>query len=462
MIINKVKDTINKHRLIEKGDKIVLGLSGGPDSVCLLHILKQLEQELDITIFAAHLNHQIRGLEAQRDAMYISNLCDKLGVKFFVKSIDVPQYCKENGLSLEEGARKLRYDMFDEIKNSIRANKIVVAHNLNDQSETILMRLMRGTGLQGLKGIEYKRDVIIRPLLDIERKDIENYCEVNELNPKIDSTNLESVYTRNRIRLELIPYMKKYFNPNIIESLVRMSHIIKDDNDFIENEAIVQYNQIANKDEDSVYINIEKIKKLHISIKNRILRKAISEILGDVNFIEQKHIEDIISLENEDKIDKHINLPRGIIIYRIVNQLIITNKEIKEEEIEFSYKVPTNGFIKIKELNMLVESKIINIDRLKSMRIEKDSKAFDFEKVKGGIIVRNRMPGDKIKISGMGGNKKIKDLFIDLKIPKANRCRIPIISDEQGILCVGDYRVSDDYKIDSNTKEVLKITFKKL
>ena len=198
MIFEKTLSTIKKYNLIEKGDKIVLGLSGGPDSVCLLHILNRLREVLDIEVYAAHLNHQIRGLEAQQDALYVSQLCESLGVTFFVKSINVPQYCKDNKLSLEEGARKLRYEMFFEIKESLNANKIAIAHNMNDQAETVLMRMMRGTGLQGLKGIDYIRDgVIIRPILDIERSEIEAYCEEHKLNPRIDSTNLESIYNEN-------------------------------------------------------------------------------------------------------------------------------------------------------------------------------------------------------------------------------------------------------------------------
>ena len=196
MIFEKVLNTINKHGLIQKGDKIVVGLSGGPDSVCLLHILNRLKKEWDLEIYAAHLNHQIRGLEAQKDAFYVSKLCEEMGITFFIKSINVPEYCEKNGVSIEEGARKLRYEMFNEIKVNTKSNKIAIGHNLNDQAETILMRIMRGTGLQGLKGIDYIRDgIIIRPILDIDRKDIEEYCEEYKLNPRIDKSNLESIYT---------------------------------------------------------------------------------------------------------------------------------------------------------------------------------------------------------------------------------------------------------------------------
>ncbi|CEI74229.1 MULTISPECIES: tRNA lysidine(34) synthetase TilS [Romboutsia] len=461
MIFEKVLSTINKYNLIENGDKIVLGLSGGPDSVCLLHILYRLKEKLDIEVYAAHLNHQIRGIEAQKDALYITQLCENLGVTSFVKSIDVPKYCKENGLSVEEGARKLRYEMFEEIKQKTKSNKIAIGHNLNDQAETILMRIMRGTGLQGLRGIEYIRDNnIIRPILDIDRKDIEAYCEEYELNPRIDHTNLETIYTRNKIRLELIPYMKDNFNPNVIESIVRMSNSLKTDSDYIQEESEIKFKEVSNLQEDACEIDIQKYSKLHDAIKVRVLRKGIKHILGDTNFVDQKHIEDIMQLEDNKKIDKMITLPRGIFAYRRKNTILLINKEIVNETIEFCYNLPSNGFIKVKELNLVLETQTMNIDRYKSMKLDKKSKGFDFDKVKGGIVVRSRKEGDKIKLSA--GSKKIKDLFIDLKIPREERCNVPIIVDEQGILCVGDYKNSENYKIDNSTKEVLKITFKKI
>ena len=461
MILEKVLNTINKYRLIEKNDKIVLGLSGGPDSVCLLHILTRLREELEIEIYAAHLNHQIRGMEAQKDALYVSELCEKLGVTFFIKSVDVPKYCQENGLSIEEGARKLRYEMFDEIKQKTRSNKIAIGQNSNDQVETVLMRMMRGTGLQGLRGIEYIRDnELIRPILDIDRKEIELYCEQHNLNPRIDKTNLENIYTRNKIRLELIPYMKENFNPNVVESIFRMSNTLKDDSDYIDSVSEKEFEKTAKLEKDSTIIFLEDFTSLHKSIKVRIIRNSIKNILGDTNFIDQKHVEDVIELESESKMDKRIDLPRGVIVYRKKGTIILTTREIINEEIEFCYNVPNNGFIKIKEIDMIVEAQTMSIERYKSKKADKLSKVFDFSKIEGGIVVRNRKPGDKIKLHA--GTKKIKDLFIDLKIPKDDRDKIPMILDEKEVICIGDYKVSENYKIDMNTKEVLKITFKKL
>ena len=462
MIFDKVLSTINKHNLIQKGDKIVLGLSGGPDSVCLLHVLNRLKKDFNIEIYAAHLNHQIRGIEAQKDALYVSKLCEDMGIIFFVKSINVPKYCENEGLSLEEGARKLRYEMFYEIKDKIKANKIAIGHNLNDQAETVMMRIMRGTGLKGLKGIDYIRDnCIIRPILDVERNEIEEYCEAYNLNPRIDKKNLENIYTRNKIRLDLLPYMKDNFNSNVIESIVRMSNSLKSDNDYIEKEAEAKFREVSNiKEKGFVEINLDDFVCLHDAIKVRVLRNSIKHILGDTNFVDQRHIEDIMSLEDNSKVNKMLTLPRNIFVYRKKDSIILTNEEIVNEEIEFYYNVPSNGFIKIKELKQIIETQVMSIDRYKSMKLDNSSKGFDFNKVKGGIVIRSRRQGDKIKLAM--GSKKVKDLFIDLKIPREERCKIPIITDSEGIICVGDYKISENYKIDENTKEVLKINFNKL
>ena len=327
MIFEKVLDTINRHNLIEKGDKIVLGISGGPDSVCLLHILNRLKEQFDIEIYAAHLNHQIRGIEAQKDALYVTRLCEEMGIKYFVRSIDVPKYCQENKLSIEDGARKLRYEMFFEIMQRTHANKIAIAHNVNDQAETILMRIMRGTGLHGLRGIEYIRDnVIIRPILDIERSEIESYCEQYNLNPRIDQTNLDPIYTRNKIRLKLLPYMQENFNSNVTKAIVRMSSSIKEDSDYIESNALMKFEEICLISDDSIDIPIDLFVDLHNSIKYRVLRYAIKYVLGDTNFIDQKHILEIIELEPEKKVGKKLNLPRGLFVYRKKNCIIITIK----------------------------------------------------------------------------------------------------------------------------------------
>lgn len=247
---NKVLNTIKKYNLIQENDKIVIGVSGGPDSMCLLHILNGLKEKLNFEIVVAHINHMIRK-EAEEETQYVKNFCDKLGIKCYIKRIDVIDKSNKEKIGTEEAGRKARYDFFEEVLNIVNANKIATAHNENDNAETVLMNIFRGAGTSGLKGIEPIRDnKYIRPIIECERSEIEEYCRVNKLQPKIDKTNFENVYTRNKIRNVLIPEIKKQFNPNIIESLNKLSILSRQENNFIQEYAknIMENELIVEKD----------------------------------------------------------------------------------------------------------------------------------------------------------------------------------------------------------------------
>ena len=247
---NKVLNTIKKYNLIQENDKIVIGVSGGPDSICLLHILNGLKEKLNFEIVVAHINHMIRK-EAEEETQYVKKFCDKLGIKCYIKRIDVIDKSNKEKIGTEEAGRKARYDFFEEVLNSVNANKIATAHNENDNAETVLMNIFRGAGTSGLKGIEPIRDnKYIRPIIECERSEIEEYCRVNKLQPKIDKTNFENVYTRNKIRNVLIPEIKKEFNPNIIESLNKLSILSRQENNFIQEYAknIMENELIVEKD----------------------------------------------------------------------------------------------------------------------------------------------------------------------------------------------------------------------
>ena len=459
-MIKKVEDFIIDNNMIKAEEKILVALSGGPDSVCLLHILYSLKEKLNINLGAIHINHMLRGEEALEDERYVSDICEKLGIDCYIERIDINKVASENNISLEMAGREERYKAFENIRERYGYDKIAVAHNANDQAETILMRMMRGTGLEGLVGIKAVREGgIIRPILCLNRNEIESYCAENHLMPRIDKSNMERVYSRNKVRLDILPYMKENFNSNVTESIVRMSNSLKCDNEFIEEEALKQFRNISCINEGNLEIKIEKFKNLHKSLKSRIIRHGIKNVLGDTNFIDQKHIEEVIDLEGENKIDKRIVLPRGLFVYRQKGKLLFTTREIVYEEIEFSHEIPKNGIVKIDEANLIIETEVMPINKYKALKRDKSSKWFDCNKIKGGIIVRSRKSGDKIKLSM--GSKKLKQLFIDLKIPKEERCKVPILHDDNGILCVGNFRDSEQYKVDETTKEVLKISFKK-
>jgi len=460
MIIDKVKHAIEKHQLLERGDKLVVAISGGPDSVCLLHILHSLSVEYGIKIYGAHLNHNFRGIEAQKDAQYVNNLCEELDIMPFVKSMDVGKYAKEKGYSLEEAGRILRYQFFDEVAEKVGASKIAVAHNQNDQAETVLMRLLRGAGPQGLAAIRHKRDKIIRPLLDATRGEIEAYCDMHNLAPRIDHTNAQAIYHRNKIRLELLPYLQKEYNPNIIEALVKTASLLKMDNDFLELQARDSYNLLKRNENECLYLPILGINKLHLSLKSRILRIAAEELLGKKEALEYKHINSILELIENSETGKRLVLPEGLFVSKSYNQLIFSLRDYSVDN-SFYYLLNVDDCTYIPEAEGEFHLRLLEREELKEIPKGNNIKAFDWDKVKNQLIVRNRRDGDRFIPLGLSGHKKLKDFFIDLKIERAHRDNIPLVCDGEEIMWIVGYRISDTYKVTKNTESVLLIEFRK-
>ena len=296
---NKVLKTIIENHLIESGDKLVLGVSGGPDSIAMLYILNEIRKskKLNFEIVVAHVNHMIR-TEASEDEKFVKENCEKLYIEFFSKSIDVQKLANTNKIGLEEAGRKVRYEFFKEVLKKTDANKIAIAHNKNDKVETVLMNLLRGSGIQGLRGIEYKNEHYIRPLLDCERSEIEKYCEEKNLNPQIDKTNFENDYTRNKVRNIVIPYIEKEFNPNILETLSRLSELMKQEDDFLKQQTNKIFEEILIKQEGEkqIILDLKKFNNQGKAVKSRLLMYSITKLFGTTKNIEKVHIEDVIKL----------------------------------------------------------------------------------------------------------------------------------------------------------------------
>ena len=293
----KILQTIKKYSLIQTNDIIVVAVSGGPDSISLLDVLNKLKNQLGIQIIVAHVNHQIRK-EADEDEKYVQDYCKKNKIKCYTKRIDVTEYANNNKIGLEEAGRKVRYDFFNEILKKENANKIAIAHNKNDKVETVIMNILRGTGISGLKGIEpIRENKYIRPLIECERKEIEEYCERENLNPRIDKTNFENDYTRNKVRNIVIPYIKKEFNPNIIESINRLSEVATETDEYIDNKIKKVYEEIKiSEKENSIILNLKEFNTKDTLIQKKLLIYTISKTIGNTNNIEKINIEDIIKL----------------------------------------------------------------------------------------------------------------------------------------------------------------------
>ena len=314
-MIEKVKETIKKYNLIENGDRLVLGVSGGPDSITMLDILNKLRKtdEFNFEIFVAHINHMIRE-ESTDDEKYVENYCKKNEIKFYSKRIDVNEYANNNKMGTEEAGRKIRYDFFDEVMKLTNSNKIAIAHNKNDKIETIIMNIFRGTGLLGLKGIEPKRNnKYIRPLIECERNEIEKYCSDNKLEPRIDKTNLCNDYTRNKVRNVVLPYIQKEFNPNFIETMNRLSEVAAETDNYLQKEIESVYKELVIEEKDkNIVLDLKKFNEKEEYIKKRILIYTIAKVLGNAQNIEKVNIEDLIKLCQNNIGNKYLQPNKNI------------------------------------------------------------------------------------------------------------------------------------------------------
>lgn len=432
--------------MIRENDHLIVGVSGGADSVCLLHFLYNLKEEYNIKITVVHINHCMRGLESDEDSDFVLSFCNSLKIPLEIFKIDVYDIAKRLKITDEEAGRKARYDAFNRVLISEKANKIAVAHNKDDNAETILMRFLRGTGAKGLCGIPYTRENIIRPLLDCERTLIENYCYENELSYRTDSTNSEEIYTRNKIRLNLLPEIRRNFNSNITNSLVNMSRLFSKEDEFLENLAKVELsNVLITSKEDYFELDIEKINKLDDVIKMRMVRNCLSNF--SLHNISSQHIDIILNLLNKTGV-KRADLPNNVVAYCSYNALCISSKSIFEmsnfnSSVSYNYEIKQDDKIFIKELNksFLLTKKQINIEKF-STKVY--TLCLNCDKIENSIFLRQRNNGDKIFLNGM--NKKIKNIFISSKIPSNERDFYPILVNKSLIIGILGLCVSDDYK----------------
>jgi len=465
-LVEKVFETIKKYKLINDDEGVVTGISGGPDSVCLLHVLKSLAAQLNIRVFAAHVNHMLRGEESEGDESYVRELCKKLGVPLFVSRHNVGEVSGQKGISLEEAGREIRYSEFEALSAEIGAQKIAVAHNKNDQAETVMLNLLRGAGLDGLKGMEYKTGKIIRPLLDVPRTDIEAYCREYALFPRTDSSNLESDYTRNKVRLDLIPYIDTLFKKNIVESLYRMSSLLRDDYHYIEDCILSIYDGFVMKKEGkAVWLSLEKMAEAHPAVQKRVLRKAIEQVKGDLKGIESVHLESAVSLGTSGKTGSQIHLPLNLRVersYEALKIFIDDNEKNTCTAFDLPLTIPGTtliGDIKSSVLAVL-KKKPINIEEYGNLGYNSLVQFFDYDRLGTGINVRNRRDGDVFKPYRSKGTKKLKEYFIDSKIPRHMRDSIPLIAKGNEVVWVIGYKISDKFKVTENTKSILKLEFK--
>ncbi|WFA07728.1 tRNA lysidine(34) synthetase TilS [Tissierella sp. Yu-01] len=458
-MIKIVRDNIILNNLIEKDENIVIGVSGGPDSMALLYSLIELKDEFKFNIFVAHVNHGVRGDEADADQEFVKNKANELKLPFYSINVDMDGYAKEKGITSEEAGRELRYGYFRKILRDNGGGKIAVAHNKNDQAETLLFRIMRGTGIDGLKGMDFIHGDIIRPLLNVSREKIEDYILENCIESVLDKTNLLPIYSRNKVRLELLPYIQENFNPNIVDVLWRLSRSSKIDSQYLGYITEEKYNLLVKyQSKNSIILDGELFNRESLSMKLRVIRKCIDNILGSLQGISEQHVTSLVELFNINETGKQLNLPNNIIGKVSYLDFIIEKATInKKKDIEYILELGENKFSDIGvSINLSVYSNDFKVNKDKNIRV------FDYDKIIGKLKIRNRKDGDKFIPYGMKGTKKLKDYFIDKKVPKDLRDEIPLLIDDENIMWIMGYATNDLYKITKETKKFLVVHYKKI
>ncbi|MCI2062110.1 MAG: tRNA lysidine(34) synthetase TilS [Eubacteriaceae bacterium] len=464
-VTQTIYETIRTHGSINRNEHIVLGLSGGPDSVCLFDVLTGLAAEIGFTMETVHVNHKIRPGAAEHDQAFVENICRERGIKCTVTVEHCEERAKEWGLTSEEAGRRIRYDAFDRAAAAYSADhpecrgvKIALAHNMNDQAETVMFRILRGTGLDGLAGIDYCRKSpagfdIVRPLLDCAREDIEHYCGEKGLDPCIDKTNSEPLYTRNKIRLGLLPYIRENFNENITGTLTRLAATAREDRDFLEAEAEkTGRSALKAKEEGIIVFDRGLLKEAPAALRHRVIIGALGE-LGLTQDITSVHLRIADAVICGERASAKAEFHGGYSVDVSYGEVICSAPEAEE--------IRRCGFE-------------IDIEEGNSFAADKSAAAFDLdvlcgehgitedEALNGAVEFRTRRTGDRIQLPGMKGRKKIQDLFVDMKVPAAERDAAVMACIGHEVLWIpGDAktgrrpRYSGCYRAGENTKRLI-------
>ncbi len=471
-MLKKVQKTIQKINMISPGDKILVGVSGGADSVCLLWVLSALAKDMEFSLEVVHVEHGIRGEESRRDAGFVKNLCENFGVFCQEVSVDVPGLCKKTGMGTEEAARSLRYEVFQKLALEKKA-KVALAHHMEDNAETMLFQMVRGSGLTGLSGMQPMRQdekgvTYIRPLMELRRSEIIDFLESHGADWCVDSTNFDLDYSRNYIRSEIIPALEK-INAQAAVHMNHAAEYLRETEDFLQQEMQKAYAEIVKEKDRELEIDIEALQKLHIVLQKEILYEAVTKAVGKRQDITAVHIKDVLAL-CENQSGRQVSLPEGIAAQREYNQIRLGAKREENQDKQVIYISPedlqqcmeSKGSIEVK-LSESGEKLIFRILSEVSETGEFPKKPYtkwlSYDKMKQGFCIRNRRSGDYFISDVLGHHKKLKQYFIDEKIPARERDRMWLLAQENLVLWLIGGRISEHIKITKDTKIILEIEY---
>jgi tRNA(Ile)-lysidine synthase len=458
MLLKKVEETVIKYGMLKAGETVLVAVSGGPDSLCLLSVLQAFAKEVRLSLHVAHLDHRFRGRESADEALFVAKTAKILGIEATIEQFDVPAFCRERGLSAQAGAREVRYGFLNRVAEKIGASRIALGHTASDQAETLVMRLIRGAGLRGLSAIPPVRENIIRPLIEVTRAEVQEYLHAQGIEFVTDPSNAKPLYTRNRVRLAIMPVLRT-FNPKIVETLASEAAILRDENEAIEAYLNKVSPDVLSCEKKGVRLKRDKFNALPTALKRRMLREAVSKVHSGQTELSFDQVEDAIRFLSSAQTGRALNLPSGLIIEREYNAFFLFPAT---GEHEFCAVLSVPGVTVIPEVSLEAEA------RLLEGRAEADDEnyswqaEFDYDKISLPLEIRTRRSGDRFCPSGMGGkSKKLQDYFVDQKVPRRERDIVPILASKEDVIWVIGMRTDERFLPKAETKRVLVVSVRK-
>ena len=458
MIVTKVCEFITSHQLIKSGDNVLVACSGGPDSLALVDILRKIYPQFGFQLAVAHVDHMFRGEESAAEAQFVKEYCQRHGLTCYAKAVNVPQSLAQEGGSAQDVARRLRYQYLREVAATWGGAKIATGHHNDDQVETILIHLFRGSGGVGLGGMQACSDGVIRPLLGVTRCEIELYCQQEQLVPRRDPSNLKPNYLRNWIRLRLLPQLEAELGNSLREPLCRMANILSDEQDYFKIMVKELWPQLTRESDDSVFVDTELLSKQHIALKRHIFRTLIEKKQGNLTGITFHHVEKLIEMADFMPVGSKLDLPGGLRAEREYDSVQIQQR-VKSSTCQ-SISPPgvplcLAGETKIAVLGLTVKAEVHS---QLPQQLEPGTASFDLASLQQPLYLRTRLPGDRFYPSGMLGEKKIKNFLIDKKVACRLRDRVPVFCDSQGVIFwLGGLRTARQGLITSETTQYLTL-----
>jgi tRNA(Ile)-lysidine synthase len=464
-IVRKILDSVNRHHLLALGERVLVAVSGGPDSVALLHLLCELRDEFGAHLEVAHLQHGIRGEEAKEDARFVAELVESLKLPFHLKEIDLPRMKSNAGRgNLEAWAREERYRFFGDVVREHKLDKVATAHTEDDQAETVLMWLLRGTGMKGLGGMSplhlhrvavgdsMATLTVIRPLIEVSKAEIVEYLEKRKLNYRVDRSNLDLSFLRNWIRLELLPKIQQRVGSGFSARLSRHAELLRDEDSLLAELARKSYESMR----DSNGLSRAALLREPEALQRRILRHWIGRTRGHLRGLELVHIDEVLRLIKEGPPQGRLSIPGGWDLVREYETLKLAKVSRSLKRICYTYEFSIGRVLSIPEAGMQLYSEQVD-NSFGVMPTQPMEALFDLNQLPTKLVVRNFRPGDRFKPLGMGGHKKVKDLFIDKKVPLPVRRTLPLLATEAEILWIPGYGRSSTAQVSAKTKSVLHI-----